>query len=133
MYGYVVITDFRDFDAFEKMRAVVKEIAKIILEGAFRADPVLIHQLRKSMLSVYANFSEGFERNGNREFLQFVSIAKGSLGEIRGHLLYALDTGLLTLERWQEVDALSQESARYFGGLMRHLAKTSVRGSKFRG
>jgi four helix bundle protein len=84
------------------------------------------------MLSIYANFSEGFERNGNREFLQFVSIAKGSLGEIRGHLLYALDTGLLSPEQWQELDTLSQEAARHFGGLMRHLTKTGVRGSKFR-
>ena len=84
------------------------------------------------MLPIYANFSEGFERNGTREFLLFVSIAKGSLGEIRGHLLYALDTGLLSPEQWQELDALSQEAARYFGGLVRHLAKTSVRGSKFK-
>jgi four helix bundle protein len=60
-----VTTDFRDFDAFEKVRAVVKEIAKIISEGAFRADPVLMHQLRKSMLSVYANFSEGQNSGAN--------------------------------------------------------------------
>ena len=127
-----MITDFRDFDAFEKSRAVVRRTAKIIAEGAFRNDPVLVYQMRKSMLSIYANFSEGFERNGNREFLHFVSIAKGSLGEIRGHLLYALDSGLLSPERWQELDTLSQEAARYFGGLMRHLTKTGVRGSKFK-
>ena len=127
-----MITDFRDFDAFEKSRAVVRRTAKMIAEGAFRNHPVLVHQVRKSMLSIYANFSEVFERNGNREFLHFVSIAKGSLGEIRGHLLYALDTGLLSPEHWQELDALSQEAARHFGGLMRHLTKTSVRGSKFK-
>lgn len=127
-----MITDFRDFDAFEKSRAVVRRTAKIIAEGAFRNDPVLVHQVRKSMLSIYANFSEGFERNGNREFLQFVSIAKGSLGEIRGHLLYAVDTGLLSPKQWQELDILIQEAARHFGGLMRHLAKAGFRGPKFR-
>lgn len=127
-----MITDFRNFEAFEKSRAVARRTAKIIAQGAFRNDPVLVYQMRKSMLSIYANFSEGFERNGNRESLQFVSIAKGSLGEIRGHLLYAFDTGLLSPEQWQELDALTQEAARQFGGLMRYLAKTTVRGSKFR-
>jgi four helix bundle protein len=127
-----MITDFGTFDAFDKARVVVRRSARIIAEGAFKNDPTLIYQLRKSMLPIYANFSEGFERNGNREFLQFVSIAKGSLGEIRGHLLYAADTGLLSPEQWQELDTLIQEAARHFGALMRYLSKASVRGSKFK-
>jgi four helix bundle protein len=44
-----------------------------------------------ALLSIYSNFGEGFERDGNREFAQFLSIAKGSIGETRGQLIYALD------------------------------------------
>jgi four helix bundle protein len=40
--------------------------------GVFPKDPILVTQLRKTMLSVYSNFAEGFERDGNREFSQFV-------------------------------------------------------------
>src|SRR6266481_9864995 len=61
--------------------------------GTFSKDTVLAAQLRKTMLSIYSNFGEGFERDGNREFVQFVSVSKGSVGELRAQLLYALDLG----------------------------------------
>ena len=46
---------------------------------SIRQDPVLVTQLRKTIISIYSNFAEGFERDGNREFSQFVSVSKGSV------------------------------------------------------
>ena len=57
-----------------------------------------------SMLSIYSNFGEGFERDGNREFIQFLSISKGSVGEVRAQLLYALDLGYLGHERFEQLN-----------------------------
>ena len=85
--------DFTEFEAFHRCRDFARAVSKPILAGTFARDPVLVYQLRKSLLSVYSNFAEGFERDGNREFSQFVSISKGSLGEVRGQLLYAVDFG----------------------------------------
>jgi 23S rRNA-intervening sequence protein len=76
------IDDFTQFDAFERCREFARGIAQHLTRGAFSKDPVLATALRKTLLSVYSNFGEGFERDGNREFAQFVSLAKGSIGEL---------------------------------------------------
>ena len=94
--------------------------------------PGFITQLRKTMLSIYSNFAEGFERDGNREFSQFVSIAKGSVGETRGQLLYAFDFGYLEREKFDQLDELGRIAARCLGGLMRHLNSSKFRGRKFK-
>ncbi len=126
-----MIKDFVDFEAFKKSRILVKELARYVILPKFRRDPVLVTQMRKSMLSVYANFGEGFERNGNREFIQFLSVSKGSVGELRGHLLYAEDVGLLEPGQRMNLDPLATEAARCLGGLMRYLQTSEMRGVKF--
>ena len=78
------------------------------------------------------NSGEGFERDGNREFVQFVSVSKGSGGELRAQLLYALDLGYLEREKFEQLNELGQEAARYLGGLMRHLNQSEFRGRKFK-
>lgn len=124
--------DFEQFEAFQKCRHFVREVAAVINRGAFSRDAFLSAQLRKTMLSIYSNFGEGFERNGNREFLQFVSVSKGSVGELRAQLLYALDLGYLEREKFEELNELGQQAARYLGGLMRHLNQSPFRGPKFK-
>ena len=124
--------DFEQFEAFQKCREFVRAVAELLNQGAFSKDPVLVTQLRKTMLSIYSNFAEGFERDGNREFAQFVSITKGSVGETRGQLLYALDFGYLEREKFEQLSALAKQAARYLGGLMRYLNNSKYRGRKFK-
>jgi len=83
------------------------------------------------MLSIYSNFGESFERDGNREFIQFVSISKGSVGELRAQLLYALDLGYLKQEEFDQLSELAKEAGRYLGGLIRHLRHSPFGGRKF--
>ena len=136
MFMYVVISsdmkDFTEFEAFHRCRDFARAVSKPILAGTFSRDPVLVYQLRKSLLSVYSNFAEGFERDGNREFSQFVSISKGSVGEVRGQLLYALDFGYLSVEKFDELNVLGSTAASCVGGLMRYLNSVNVRGRKFK-
>lgn len=112
--------------------AFVRAVAGPLNAGRFARDPVLINQLRKSMLSIYANFAEGFERDGNREFAQFLAIAKGSAGEIRGQLLYAVDLGYLSTDEFDPLNALGVRTTACVGGLIHYLNTTEFRGRKFK-
>jgi four helix bundle protein len=124
--------DFTQFDAFERCREFARGIAAHLKGGAFSQDPILVTALRKTLLSIYSNFGEGFERDGNREFAQFVSIAKGSVGETRAQLMYALDFGYLNPETFSGLDQLGKTAATCLGGLSRYLNDSSLRGRKFK-
>ena len=67
---FAFMDDFTQFDSFERCREFARGIAAHMNRGAFSQDPVLTTALRKTVLSIYSNFGEGFERDGNREFAQ---------------------------------------------------------------
>ena len=77
------------------------------------------------------NIAEGFERGGNKEFLNFLYIAKGSCGEVRSQLLRANDLSYLTPE---EYDELYTECRKLSAGIMNFIKeiKTSEKvGAKY--
>jgi len=100
------MNDFTEFDAFQLCRDFARAIAVPLNGGVFAKDPVLVTQLRKMIISIYSNFAEGFEGDGNREFSQFFSVSKGSVGEARGQLLYAVDSGYLQIEQFEPINSL---------------------------
>jgi four helix bundle protein len=103
----------------------------LIRTPEFRRDRVLFEQMERAAISVLSNFAEGFERDGNAEFAQFLSISKGSIGELRGQLIYSLDVGLIEERLHAELDDKANTATRMVGGLMRYLCGTELRGRKF--
>ena len=85
------VKKFEDLEIWQKARGVIREIYSISSVGEFSKDYGLKDQIRRSSVSIISNISEGFERDGNKEFLQFLSLAKGSCGELRAQLYVALD------------------------------------------
>jgi four helix bundle protein len=126
------VKNFTDFDAFERAREFARALKIPLQKGNFSKDPTLVYQMRKSILSVYSNFTEGFERDGNREFAQYVSISKGSVGEIRGQLLYAVDFDYLPQTEFDKLDPLAERATLCLGELLRHLNNSDLRGRKFK-
>jgi hypothetical protein len=74
-----------EFDASQLCRDFARAIAVQLNGGVFARDPVLVTQLRKTIISIYSNFAESFERDGNREFSQFVSVSKGPWVKLEGN------------------------------------------------
>ena len=80
------IQKFEDLEAWKIAREVTRDIYKLSSKGEFIKDFGLRDQIRRSAVSIMSNIAEGFERDGDKEFVQFLSIAKGSAGEGRSHI-----------------------------------------------
>ena len=77
------IKRFEDLECWVAGRTLKRAVYRLTRKPEFTQDYPLISQVRRASFSVTANIVEGFERNGNREFVHFLTIAKGSAGEIR--------------------------------------------------
>jgi four helix bundle protein len=108
---------FEDLIAWQKARMLAATISKLAKEPAFAKDRVLVYQILKAVRGIGANIAEGFERNSRKEYIQYLSIAKGSASEVRAHLYHALDDGLITEARFAELKPQAEEVSRILYGL----------------
>jgi four helix bundle protein len=79
-----------------------------------------------------ANIAEGFGRGGNAEFLQFLSVAKGSANEVKAHLYVALDQNYVAQQQFDSVQRLCDETISLIVGLMLYLKRSNYKGAKHR-
>ena len=126
------IERFEDIEAWGKARELVRNIYKITGRGEFAKDYGLKDQIRRAAVSIMSNIAEGFERGGNREFTQFLAIAKGSSGEVRSQLYVALDNEFIKQEEFKQLYDQVEEISRLLNGFIKYLAKSSMKGSKFK-
>jgi four helix bundle protein len=104
----MIAKGFEELEVWQKARELTKIVYKASSNGEFLKDYGLKNQMCHAAVSTMANIAEGFERCGNREFLQFLAQAKGSCGELRAQLYVALDQDYISRS---EFDSLV-ESAR---------------------
>ena len=100
--------------------------------GEFARDFALKDQIRRAAISVTSNIAEGFERGGNKQFIQFLSNAKGSCGEVRDQLYVALDESYVSEADFHSLQEDCFEVGRLIAGFMDYLLKSEIRGPKFR-
>ena len=86
---------FEDLSIFQMARELCKEVYAITKDGVFSKDTRFVQQIHASAGSVMDNIAEGFERDGNKEFINFLYIAKGSCGEVRSQIIRASDVGFI--------------------------------------
>lgn len=125
-------TRFEDIEGWKKARDLTREVYSVSGKGRFGTDYGLRDQIRRAAVSVMSNIAEGLERWGSGEFLQFLSMAKGSTGEVRAQLHVALDQGYIDENEFARVNSLAEETAKLIAGLMNYLRKTSVKGVKYK-
>ena len=127
----MTIVRFEDIEAWKLGRELARAVYRASRCGEFARDFALRDQIRRAVISVTSNIAEGFERGGNREFIQALSVAKGSAGEVRSQLYVALDEGYLTQPEFDDLCALALRASRLIAGFMAFLQKTEIPGPKF--
>ena len=128
----VKIEKFEDIIAWQKARILIKDIYIISAIKAFDKDFSLKDQIRRSSLSISSNIAEGFERGGNKEFIQFLYIAKASSAELRSQLYTALDLGYINEILFNDLIERTIEINKILSGLIIFLKSSDLKGNKFK-
>ncbi len=125
------IKRFEDIDAWKKANELNAKIYSVSGKNKFLKDYGLRDQIRRASVSVMSNIAEGFEREGKKEFIQFLSIAKGSMGEVRSLLHVALREQYIEQIEFDEYYNNAEELSRMIFGFMKYLKKTEIKGNKY--
>ncbi len=123
---------FEDIEAWKKARELAQAVYTGSSSGDFNRDFGLKDQLRRASVPILSNIAEGFEREGNKEFVQFLSLAKGSCGEVRAQLYVAFDQAYIRETEFRDLREKAQEISRLIAGLMKYLRTTEMKGSEYK-
>jgi four helix bundle protein len=132
MVNMARIKQFEDIEAWQKARELTRAIYAETASGKLSRDFGLRDQMRRAAVSILCNVAEGFERGGDKEFVQFIAIAKGSSAEVRAQLYVALDQGYIDQETFDRLSASAIQINRMLSGLMKYLRTSDYKGSKFK-
>jgi four helix bundle protein len=122
---------FEDLEIWQEARELCKVIFEITSTGPFCNDFKFRDQIRSSGGSSMDNISEGFDRGGNKEFNQFLSISKGSTGEVRSQSYRAYDFKYISENKLNELLERTDRLSRKTSNLMQHLKNSERKGSKY--
>ena len=126
------INCFEELKIWKEARRLFKIINHIILETDLNTDFKLRDQIKASSGSVMDNIAQGFERDGNMEFRQFLSIAKGSAGETRSQLYRIYDCDYISEKQLEELVGDYKQLSKKIASLMNYLNKKEYKGLKFK-
>ncbi|HTB06473.1 MAG TPA: four helix bundle protein [Bacteroidia bacterium] len=111
------IEKFEDIIAWQK----AKEMTVLIYNSFKGNDFGFDRQIQRAGVSVMNNIAEGFERRTNKEFKQFLFIAKGSCGEVRSMLHLGKELNKVPETVFNRIFALAEEISKILSGLIKTL------------
>ncbi|MDD3248797.1 MAG: four helix bundle protein [Smithellaceae bacterium] len=126
------IEKFEDIKAWQNARELVSKIYTVTRNDGFARDFGLRDQIRRASVSILSNIAEGFERGGNKEFIQFLYIAKGSCAEVRAQLFVANDQKYISDEQFIHLTEICMAIGKMIAGLISYLQQSSLEGKKFK-
>ncbi|WP_026811014.1 four helix bundle protein [Arenibacter latericius] len=126
------INSFEDLNVWKLSRQLNIEMFKILAGKDNNEYGFLINHLYKTSGSIMDNIAEGFERGGNKEFINFLSYSKGSAGELRSQLYRALDVEIIDQSDFEKLHALTIDISKQLSLFRNYLKNSTYKGSKFK-
>lgn len=121
---------FEDLSIFQQARDLCKEVYTITKDGAFNKDTRFVQQIHAAAGSVMDNIAEGYERDGNKELINFLYIAKGSCGEVRSQIIRASDVGFIDKDTAKKLYNNSLSLGKSISKFITSLKRSSITGLK---
>ena len=114
-------SDYKELQVWQKAMDLVVEIYKISKLLPKEEVYGISDQLRRSAVSIPSNIAEGQSRNSAKEFIQFLSIARGSLAELETQLLICIKVNMLSEDNIADAQNIITEIGKMIKGLMNKL------------
>lgn len=119
------IKRFEDLDCWHEARTLTQNIYVTTKNASFKYDYGLVDQARRAATSIMANIAEGFSRQGDREFTQFLFISKSSASELQSHLYVALDQRYISQEDFNLLYGQLESIEKRILNLIKYLKSSS--------
>lgn len=116
------IIKFEELSIWKLSLKITREIYDITSKGNFSKDFGLRDQIRRAIISVSSNIVEGFEKNNNNEFIRYLRIAKGSVGEVRNHLYISLEIKYIDSTEFHKINKELENLGNQIGGFIHYLS-----------
>jgi len=126
------VSRFEDLIGWQKSRKLFEKTHELTSKSPLSKNFPLRDQMRRSSLSVMSNIAEGFDRGGDKEFVQFLYVSKGSCSELRSQLYAAKDSGYIEPEEFKIAFELAEETSKILQGLIKAIKTRKETGHKFK-
>jgi four helix bundle protein len=126
------IEKFEDLEVWQRAWEICKFIEELILSTPIHKNIRLRNQMEGNSGSIMDNIAEGFDRDGNREFLNFLSYSKGFASELKSQAYRVLDKKYITKEQFDEISEMCETTKNKIGAFMYYLRNSEIKGQKFK-
>ena len=126
------IRKFEDLEIWQLARQLSQQVLFISKNTELKNDYRFKDQIKASSGSVMDNIAEGYERDGNVEFRQYLSIAKGSFGEVRSQCYRLFDSEYIAEEKMVELVTECEQISKRIANFISYLNKKDFKGNKFK-
>lgn len=125
------IEKFEDLEIWNLAREICQDVEYLFENTNLGKRYSIKDQIDRSSGSIMDNIAEGFERNGNREFINFLSFSKGSCGELKSQLYRSFDKKLINQTEFEELAVKIELTKNKIGAFMKYLNNCEIKGLKF--
>ena len=122
------IKSFEDLEIWKEGRKINREVYRLTKSNSFSKDYALKDQIRRASISISVNIVEGFERDARREMVYFLSISKGSAGEVLCLLYLALDEKYITQKEFDKIYVMIRIQMQKTIRFIQYLQNSNIKG-----
>lgn len=126
------INSFEDLEVWQRARKICQFVESLFNQTDLGKNYGLRNQMETSSGSIMDNIAEGFDRDGNREFHNFLSYSKGSAGELKSQTYRAFDKKMITKEQFESLLEMCEVEKNKIGAFMYYLRNSEIKGQKFK-